>query len=565
MMICAQTGRRRSIPAFVVLLLVVSSATAHAALTVTAGFGFDNELIPYRYAPVRVTLDGLDEPITGTIIVKQYVEIVPGEPTTLTHEIARGTLENGVYRATLPAYDSVLPVLVEVLDQTGQPVASASESVRQATRGLPFAVIAGAAYHFDDTEAVVGLSELPSDWWAYDPVQSVWIASPLTDRNTWRGLGEWVTAGGSLVLFSGSDFYQWDSPLARNLLPIADPSVVELEDGSLLLSGSPRVGAEVLLAKDVHPLLLRWRYGAGYVSLVTARLDELTEPELQRIAARVPTAKRLLTPDRLGEAILNQTPVLRPMYAFAPVLVLLVILGFAAFHRGFRRRAVLATAGFFVFIGLLTVGSGLYTNYLGRLAHQYSIITTLRVQTAFGIAIDSYAFFALDETIVEVAHEPGSFPSQASFQASRSSLYGLQSEVEVSMLPVPARARRFVRVDSPAEASTTVLVDRAGLGLQIENAGEPIETALLFNNGLYYEIPPFEQAAQLKIGDLQLVSASAMDERESRIYAAVSDWLSGCPGTWLLTYHEEDRLVEGEGLPTKVSVVVLEAVEGEEA
>jgi hypothetical protein len=503
--------------------------------------------------------------MTGRILFKQYVELTPGSPTTLTHEVARGTLENGVYDATIPAYDSVLPVLVEVSDHQGHVIASAQESVRQSGRGLPFVVMAGSAQHFDDTEAVISVSELPTDWWAYDPVLSLWIAAPVTDRNAWQALGEWVSSGGSLVIFSGSDFYKWDSPLARSLLPITNPTLLELEDGSSILSGSPRVGTAVLLAKEGEPLLLRWQYAGGFVTLVTARIEDLNEADLQRIAVRVPGSSRLGSPDRLGEAILNQTPVLRPMYAFAPVVVLLLVGGVCLFYRLSARRLVLSLVGFGAFIGLLSVGCGFYTNHIGRMAYQYRIITDVRVQTSFGISSHSYAFFALDPTAAEIEHEAGSFPIQASFQTTRRAVYGLQSDLGVSYLPIPARTRRFVRTNTAARADVVLYLDSASQTAHVVNEGGPVLAALLFSDGLFYALPPIDSDAGIDIAALRPLSSSAMNRQESRVYAAVSDWLVSCPGTWILTYREHDQLIQGGGLPTKVSLVEVQAVEGVES
>jgi hypothetical protein len=179
------------------------------------------------------------------------------------------------------------------------------------------------------------------------------------------------------------------------------------------------------------------------------------------------------------------------------------------------------------------------------------------------MAIVSYSFFSLDVTSVEIDHAIGSFPTQARFQTTRGGLTELQSSPGVSLLPIPARTRRFVRLDATSEATATLELDRDGASLRIYNVGEPVDAALLVN-GFYYDLPPIAGSASLDVDALHSVSTSAMTPEEARIYDAVGDWITSSPGTWLLTYRQRDSLQESEGLPEKVSLIVIEAVEGVE-
>jgi small nuclear ribonucleoprotein (snRNP)-like protein len=50
---------------------------------------------------------------------------------SIEQEIMSGRIQNGVYRGTLSAYDPIMPMIIQLIDEKGNLVASASESVRQ--------------------------------------------------------------------------------------------------------------------------------------------------------------------------------------------------------------------------------------------------------------------------------------------------------------------------------------------------------------------------------------------------------------------------------------------------
>ncbi|MCX6094258.1 MAG: hypothetical protein NTY63_05465 [Candidatus Bipolaricaulota bacterium] len=559
---------KRAVQVAALLSLLFSLAIpAVAAVTLKSQFGFDGQLIRFRYAPVRVEVAGLTAPVEGHIVVKQFVGSDPSNPVPVSHEIARGRLENGIYQAALPAYDLLLPLLVQLLGPDGEVLASTTESVRQAVRGLPFIVVAGDSRSLGGTESIVSASELPSDWWAYEPVQSLWLTEPLLDQAVWEALGEWVAAGGSLVLFSGSDFYQWDCPAARALLPLSAPTLREFAPGAFLLTGTPRTGAQVLLSKDAEPLLVRIQHGAGHVSLVTTRLRDVTDADLQRIAARIPAARRLVAVDHLTQEALNNTRVVRPLYAFAPVVVVAVILGFVAFHRRASRKSFAAPCALFLAaVAAVTVASGFYVNRVGSIAYNYCITTSFAVQTSFTAICDSYAFFSLGSTSVSIDHDKRHFPIQADVWVTTRSLYALDSALTQTTLALPARTRRFVRACGTEGANWRLLVTEDDRTFRIENPeARGAQAALLFLDGLFYEVPlvdgrPREAFAFV---DLHHVNASLMTEQEFLLYTSCADWLATSAGTWLLTYEESSEVTSGEEIPEKVSLVRIEIAEGE--
>jgi hypothetical protein len=536
---------------------------ASAQPEISAEFGFDHQLVRYRFAPIQVTLSGLPEPIAGCLVVRQFVGPDPSTPVSIEQEIASGRVQNGVYRGTLPAYDPILPIIVQLIDEQGNVIASTSESVRQSARGLPFAVVAGAPYHVDDTESIVDPSELPADWWAYDPVSALWLTSPLTTRAVWVGLGAWVSAGGSLVLFSGSDFYQWDSPLARELLPFTDPSLRDGADSASVLVGRPRAGAQVLLTKQDQPFLVQIPYGAGVVSLVTERFRDLDEMDLRRIEPRIPMSRRLLSADALSEDLLNETPVLRPMYAFAPLVVVAVLAALLAARRRSVRHAGSAVVLFLASIAVVAVSSGLYLNRLGHMVYTYTISTTLHIGTAFGCSTVSYAFFSLQPTQVTIPQEKGAFPAQVQQVPSAKNVYSMRSETTSTTFSVPARMRRFVRGCDTRGAGFRLVVDDTVRSIYVEPLEErQLVSAMIFADGYFHRLPLDRVGAIVRLDDLTRLGTSAMTATETAIYSFVSRWMPSLTGTWLLALSETGELTRSTEIPEKVRLVDIDIVEG---
>jgi len=530
---------------------------------ISAEFGFDHQLVRYRFAPIQVTLSGLPEPIAGHLIVQQFVGPDPSTPVSVEQEIVSGRIQNGVYRGTLPAYDPILPIIVQLIDEQGNLIASVSESVRQSARGLPFAVVAGTPYHVDDTEAIVDPSELPADWWAYDPVSVLWLTSPLTTRAVWVGLGAWVSAGGSLVLFSGSDFYQWDSPLARELLPFTDPSLRDGADSASVLVGRPRAGAQVLLTKQDQPFLVRIPYGAGVVSLVTERFRDLDEMDLRRIEPRIPMSRRLLSADALSEDLLNETPVLRPMYAFAPLVVVAVLAALLAARRRSVRHAGSAVVLFLASIAVVAVSSGLYLNRLGHMAYAYTISTTLHIGTAFSCSTVSYAFFSLEAVQMTIPQEKGAFPAQVQQVPSAKSVYSMRSETTSTTFNVPARMRRFVRGCDTRGVGFRLAVDDTVRSIRVEPLEErQLVSAMIFADGYFHRFPLDRVGAIVRLDDLTRLGTSAMTATETAMYSSVSRWMPSLTGTWLLTLSETGELTRSTETTEKVRVVDVDIVQG---
>ena len=545
------------------LSLQVVVLPALAEPTLSASFGFDHQLVRYRFAPIVVTVSGLTEPVTGRLLVRQFVGPDPSAPVTIQQELVAGRITNGAYPAALPAYDPILPVVVQLLDAQGNVIATASESVRQSARGLPFRVIAGAVYHVDDTESIVSVSELPADWWAYDPVSSLWLAAPLTTRAVWLGLGAWVSAGGSLVLFSGSDFYQWDSPLARDLLPLTNPVLRQDGAGVPILAGSLRAGAQVLLTDGDLPLLVRLPYGAGTVTLVTQRFHDLAELDLRRIEPRVPTSRRLLSADVLAQDLLNATPVLRPMYAFAPLIVAAVFAVLLVSRRLAVRSVRVAAFAFVALTAVVAAGAGFYLNRLGHMAYQYNVSASLHVTTSFACSSASYAFFSLEPTRVVFPQEKGTYPAEVHQVPTPKSMYAMTSEMTSTTLDIPPRVRQFLRACDAKGAAFRVTSDEAARTIRVDATDDRRPAAaMVFADGYFRRFPADRLGETLNLDDLPRLSTSAMSEQEGMIYSSTDAWISSLPGVWFFALSEDSHIAKAGDLPSEVRIVDIDMVEG---
>ncbi|GAG25101.1 unnamed protein product, partial [marine sediment metagenome] len=223
-----------------------------------------------------------------------------------------------------------------------------------------------------------------------DVAQSLWI-SAAPPQESWDAIARWVFAGGTAVLLSGPDYFRFDSPVVRELLPLTDPALVTGSDNADSLIGTPKPGTQTSLRRDSAPLLFVRPYGAGHVALVTVRAADLTQNEIELIADSIPASARL-TLTELSEAALGALPVVRPGYSAAILLGAGCIVAFGvsvAVSRRHSKGGVVSVAVLFICLSVL---SGLYANANKSLTEQYAIITSLYVQTWFGIRADTMSF-----------------------------------------------------------------------------------------------------------------------------------------------------------------------------
>jgi len=330
-----------------VLMTVGATATPRLAVRV----GFDGRFVPEYLAPLRVEIAGIGNSFTGFLLVTQKVgNPWRGEAESRT-KIPLRLSEAAEQEYVIPIYDFIDPLRVDLLSEEREILAEEPVELRAYRKEAPFPVAVGAlSPHFDETFVAIDPNALPVHWAAYEAVSSLWIGS-ITDRiskDQWEAVGRWVLAGGTLVVFSGPDFYLLDSPSLRELLPLADPSPSDTE-GLTTLHGDMRPGADRVLARDDLPLVILRRYGAGAVFLCTVRPADIGQDEFSEIAAGVAPANLLSLASEV-EDLREATSLQRPGFPAASLLVLVSLCGFTLIvHRTKRAMqtvvALLAVSG----------------------------------------------------------------------------------------------------------------------------------------------------------------------------------------------------------------------------
>jgi len=160
------------------LLICLSPLAFGAQLDVEIGIG--GYVSRWSYAPVRVTISGLSHPVDGRIRLAQLIGNPTEDPAHIGSVVYAGKLVDRTYEATIPIYDPLNPVRIEVDDGEGS-----------------LAVCGISLMPVDDT-VLIDPSELPRDWWGFDAVRELWIGGSGATEGAWTTIGEWVTAGGSL-------------------------------------------------------------------------------------------------------------------------------------------------------------------------------------------------------------------------------------------------------------------------------------------------------------------------------------------------------------------------------
>jgi hypothetical protein len=272
------------------LLLVTVRGIALPQLEVDLGFA--GRFVPGRMTPIRLIVSGVEHPFSGSFrIMEEIGNTWRGEASSLI-EIPIPLVSNGEYEQILPFYDFTQPLKVSLCASDGTPVANAEVTLRDQKRESAFPLLVGAFPTPIDTEAVaIASSDLPVHWLAYDGVKSLWVGRTQAglSREQWEAIARWTLAGGTLVLFSGADFYLLDSPVLRELIPISNPSLTMGEDGIRILSGEARSGSRSINGRaDESTLLFVRNYGAGTVLLIPVSTFDLTAEEVAAVIAEIP-------------------------------------------------------------------------------------------------------------------------------------------------------------------------------------------------------------------------------------------------------------------------------------
>jgi len=545
-----------------VLITVGATATPRLAVTV----GFDGRFVPEYLTPLRVEISGVGASFTGSLVVTQKVgNPWRGEAESRT-KIPLRLSAAAEQEHVIPIYDFIDPLRVELLSEEQEILAEQTVELRAYRKEAPFAVAVGAlSPHFRETFVAIDANTLPVEWAAYEAVSSLWIGS-ITDRisgDRWKAIGEWVLAGGSLVLFSGADFYLVDSPSLRELLPLAQPTLSD-SNGLTTLHGEMRPGADSVLARDDLPLVVLRRYGAGVVFLCTVRPADLGQDEFSEIAAAVAPANPVSLASGVVD-LLEATSLQRPGFPAASLLVLVSLCGFTVIvHRTKRTKQTVLVL--FSVSGLLCVLSGLYINRANVVMNVYQVNTGVCIQGHFGCMIDYLGLFKATDS-------PGRIDVQGStalIQELPRSLQEHDLSIEVggrgASLTLERGERRTLRAFSSSVLSVTVSTLEDGKVRVRNGLDGPLEAAIVIVGETAFpigEVPVGEESFALRSA-VPLKDVVLGQEYCTALFRTLcADFFWG-EGVWLVGARERRSVQRTGNTRTKVRDLLLVAVAGED-
>lgn len=385
------------------ILLLSPALTAAAALELDVKVGLSGHFVPGLLSPVRVSISS-ETPFSGSLKISQQIGNAWRGEAVIEREIPLRFTGRFEWEETLPIYDFTHPLELSLLDAAEAPLLTKEIALRPGWREHAFPVLAGAFPDPIEPDAVsVDPRELPSFWPAYQAVRSLWLGrlNQVPTREQWTAIAQWVLAGGTLILFTGEEFYRLDTPWLQDLLPLADPYVQQEEDDSYTLRGEQRPGTQILLdTSSGFPLLTSRRYGAGIILLVTRSVFDLSVSDFEAIRAQVPSAE-LLSLSGPRQTLLEETPLDRPGYMMALLIIVLSSSNLALvtfLPKTAFRTLVLAVA----VTTLLALLSGLYTNQTKRVKDIYILNTGLCLSSQFGLSLNYAALFTTRNTPIDL-------------------------------------------------------------------------------------------------------------------------------------------------------------------
>ena len=422
-------------------------------------------------------------------------------------------------------------------------------------------------FPFADELVAIDEEALPRLWPAYEAVSSLWVGHTAKGLpgNSWEAIGRWVSAGGTLVLFTGEDFYLLDSPVLRALLPLANPRLSLGENGVQILRGEERPNVRTLLSHEGDPLLFLRRYGAGAVYLVTTSAFNLEETDFKAIAAQI-TPARLIDLTYASADLLERTPLQRPAYLAGVLLVLSCLVSYSLVvlrAKGKKRMLVLLLAT----SSILCLSSGFYTNRTKVVNSIYELKTSLYAQTSFGYVVDYYGLFATMDGPTKVKVR-GQIPIIQELPRSlQQHSFDIDwVEGEGASLVLQRGERRYLRGFGAYQLPLAV-VFTGDEEVRIENdLDEPLEEALLIVKGQAFsigEVRPGEALYYLNNG-VPLADAEMRKESFTSLLREFAERFCLADAVWLVGATEEEVRERYGTVRIKVRDIALYVVSGEE-
>ena len=558
----------------VLCLLLLVAVRGIALPQIEVDLGFAGRFVPGRMTPIHLIVSGVERPFSGSFrITEEIGNTWRGEASSLI-EIPIPLISNGEYEQLLPLYDFTHPLKVFLCASDGTPVASAEASLRDRKREGAFPLLVGAFPTPIDTEAIaIASSDLPVHWLAYDGVKSLWVGRTQAglSREQWEAIARWTLAGGTLVLFSGADFYPLDSPVLRELIPISNPSLTMREDGIRILSGEARPGSRSIGERvDGSTLLFVRNYGAGMVLLIPISVFDLTAEEGVAIRAEVPPAK-VVSLSGLNANLLEEMPVDRPGFSAVFLVVGISLMSLTLIVSKVRspKRIVLSLI---LVTSVLSVLSGLYLNQAKLVNDIYTLETTLYVEASLGYQIDWYGLFANRTTTVRFGGE-GALPVM---EVLPRDLRGADYDIgwvkgEGLSLQLTHGERRAL--SGSEDCTIPITIRYAGdEEVEIENKlPTPLSEAYLLVDGQAFSLGEvgigtrsYTLGEGIPSEEVPFARIQLHDARLAAFYDTIEPWYSVDNGVWLIGGRVSDALVVQDGVRQKVRVVSLYVLVGGE-
>jgi len=567
-------GHRTACLSILLSLLFCVSFLAAGAPTVEARIGFASAVVPRLYAPVRITVSGLEETIAGSLRIVQYVGVLSEDPAEVTIELTSGTIENQTYETSIPIYDPLNPIEIVLRDGAGATLVAQELNFRLFMRSAPFPLVCESAVDLGGSEIRVGVNELPWEWWAYEAVDSLWLGGIQTQRPATDAITRWILSGGSLVLFSGSDFYKYDPIFLKDVFPVAEPTLEVAADGATFIAGRPPDDAEMALQRDDGtPLLYTRSLGAGSVAFVSMRAEELSEDELRMIASRVRPAQ-LLSMASASTTLHGEIRVPRPNFLIAPLIVIAMIVALAVSWRlrtrGLRTDEPARRSAVAVVVGvamIASVFSGFYTNRTKQLVELYQCNTILDVQASVGCRILSHTLFAPGYPLdAEMSRVRESVPAYPLIRTARRAVFDSSATPDGLVLSLAAGESRQLRAYADSRGILDLRIE--GDGALIENRLEtPLTAAYVIHEGALYRIDKVPAGSTTSVrleGGLRVWSLRGIDMfRYSDALKVVESAFRFRSGSWLIAVVDETSIRSGVQTEEKVRDAHFYVVQGD--
>jgi len=563
---------RRSLLGFAVvsaaLLLLSSSSSAQVKLSIE--LGFEDRLTPGHYAPILIEVHDYRAAESSYLRIIQRAGNAWRGEATLQQDLDYAIQSSGRYEAVIPIYDPLNPIAVELVSSTGEVLARETVDLRGTMRPTPYPVLDRQLPRFDDRAAIVASSSLPTQWWGFDSAESLWVASSLSSE-TWTAISQWVLAGGSLIVLTGSNFYRMDSPIFRDLLPISNPKVVTTDHGTTYLSGSHADATIDLLSDEGFPLLLHSDYGAGRISLVSVQAQLLSVEDLKEISTHIEPST-LLTLRAPTESILGSERIVTLnsllLLGMITLLCLLVCVCVLIGRRNPRAGwATLVTC----MIGL-AVSSGFASIPAEHTVDIYIVNTLFYLQTDVSLLSVFSSLYSEISTPFIQTHVEGIIPLQFLPRTLNvtDSLDSLTGQGETKWQISFGGTRQWHAYGSTASLLDFEFLSNSVVRVNNYHPGK-FDTAWVFIDGMVYPIAEIyhgnheyilDPVSSFRLSALMADGYTQHEPSELQLVREVREVLSLSKGTWLVAAANEVRLIAND-ITQKVRDITLVVAQGE--